>query len=274
MDPNIILTLSPADIYGRAADAFRLPHNRDYYVPPAAIFDDGPSRETTPKETEINETPTVNLEYLPRIIFTFDQKVKVPGQISFGSDPKPCDIVLGPRRGAYNISYQHFCITFDHKRRPILKDSSTNGVIVRYDKQAQHERRNHFRWILFDEFEKVRVEVQIKGLAVRVHIPKHGDDARGRAYKQNVDNFMAKAPSDLDLIANIGLEGPSVPSSAVLTSNQESIYLSRRELGRGNFGKVCVVVNASTGDEYAGKEFFQKTGWEREIDIMKRLHHV
>ena len=37
-DVNDILILPPADKYGLAADAFRLPHNRDRFVAPSAIF--------------------------------------------------------------------------------------------------------------------------------------------------------------------------------------------------------------------------------------------
>ena len=52
-------------------------------------------------------------------------------------------------------------MTFDHKRLPVLTDASTNGVIVSYDGQAKDERRNHFRLILFDRFDKINVEVQV-----------------------------------------------------------------------------------------------------------------
>ena len=275
-DPKVILILSPADKYGRAADAFRLPHNRDRCVAPSAIFDDGPSRETTPAaEVRTDGNPADNLEDLHRIVLTFDQDVKVPGRMSFGTDPKLCDVLLAPKRGGYKISYLHFHISFDHKRRPILKDASTNGTIVSYDEQAKDERRNHFQWILFNDYREVRVEVQIGGLAFNVHAPKHDENkSRQMEYERNVDNFMANALSDIDAVVNMRLDGPSVPSSNVLASNQDHIYLKRNELGRGGFGKVCRMVNASTGDEYAGKEFFCKTGWEREVEIMKRLRHV
>lgn len=272
MDPNIILVLSPADNFGRAADAFRLPHNRGRYVPPSV--DNGPSRENTPAEELTDENPPQNIEDFHRIVLTFDQEVKVPGCVSFGTDPNVCDVLLAPHRGGYNISYRHFCITFDHKRRPLLKDASTNGVIVSYDDQAKDERRSHFQWIIFDDFQNIHVEVQMKGLAFNVHLPKHEDDTPKRIYEQNVDRFMADAPSDIGTMGNMRLHGPSVPSSAVLSSNQTPIYLERYELGRGAFGKVSKMVDVSTGDEYAGKEFFHKKGWKREIEIMKRLCHV
>lgn len=52
------------------------------------------------------------------------------------------------------------------------------------------------------------------------------------------------------------------------------MYLKREKLGEGAFGRVRKVVNASTGHEYAAKEFFHKSGWEKEIEIMKHLYHV
>lgn len=116
--------------------------------------------------------------------------------------------------------------------------------------------------------------MQIKGLAFKVHVPEHRDEAYKKKYEQNVNRFMAKAPSDIEGLGRIRLRDRSVPSSAVLSCNQDSIYLDLEELGRGTFGKVCKIVNASTGNEYAGKTFFRNAGWEKEIEIMKRLHHV
>lgn len=269
-DPNIILTLSPADEYGLAADAIRLPHNRARYVPPSAALDDGPSRETTPAAGWSGRT----LDCLHRIILTFDQEVKVPGRVSFGTDPNLCDVLLASKRGQYNISHLHFYITFDAQRRPTLNDCSTNGTAVGYDGQAEDERRNHFRWIFFEGFEKTTVKLHKQGLGFNVHLPNHDDDTCKMNYNQNVDRVMANAPPGLLAMGSIQLHEPSVSSSAVLASNQEPVYIYLYELGRGAFGKVYRVINASTGDESAGKEFFYKTGWKREIEIMQRLHHV
>jgi len=52
------------------------------------------------------------------------------------------------------------------------------------------------------------------------------------------------------------------------------VYVKRGELGKGAFGRVRMVVDASTAVKYAGKEFFDGTGWEKEIKILKNLCHV
>ena len=101
MDPSIILILTPADKYGQAANAFRLPHNRSYYIPPV-IPDNGSSQENTPADWTKNKH-FKNLEDFYQIMIIFNQKVKLPGCVTFGTDPKVCDVLLTPKRGGYNI---------------------------------------------------------------------------------------------------------------------------------------------------------------------------
>ena len=270
-DPNVWLILTPDDNHGRAADAFRLPHNRRFYVPPTDSSDTGPSRQATPVE---NETQPNTLEHLHRLILTFDHELKVPGRVSFGTDPELCDLLLAPRRGGHNFSFRQFHITFDDKRRPILIDASTNGTAVGYDRQAKDERRNHFRWIFFDDkYKEIVVIVQKQGLSFRIHHPRH-EISRNQEYQWNLDRFIANSSSELFGFGHIRLGDPSVPSNEVVSSSQDPIYLENAEIGRGGFGRVCKVVNASTGDEYARKQFFHKTGWEQEVKIMERLFHV
>lgn len=88
---------------------------------------------------------------------------------------------------------------------------------------------------------------------------------------------MANSPP-LEVIAfdNLVLrsQGTSLAPSESLSPTRRPIYLKQGELGKGTFGLVRKVINASTGHEYAGKEFFHKKGWEKEIEIMKCLCHV
>ena len=51
------------------------------------------------------------------------------------------------------------------------------------------------------------------------------------------------------------------------------ICLKREEIGQGEFGTVCKVIDVSTGSILAGKEFY-KMEWEREVKIMRRMSHV
>lgn len=62
-DLNVILTLTPKDKFGLAADAFCLPHNGGRYLKPWAFTDDGPSRETTPVDSGDGEPVANSLEF-------------------------------------------------------------------------------------------------------------------------------------------------------------------------------------------------------------------
>lgn len=146
-DPNTIIILSPADKYGLALEACRLEHNKDRYLQPSG-FDDGPSREVTPADSEISGISVDPLEYLHRTILDFRQQFKVPGRISFGSVPEKCDVLLTSKRRHHNVSGVHFYITFDNQYRPVLEDVSSGGTIVSYGNHAKGQRRHHFPWTL------------------------------------------------------------------------------------------------------------------------------
>lgn len=277
-DPNVFLTLTPDDRWGLSADGFRLPHNSARYFEPSA-FDDGPSRETTPSCSVHNETPVCELEYFHRVELRFDQDTKVKGRVSFGSDPARSDVLLTLKRGQYGISGVHFCITFDDQQRPVIRDVSMNGLTVSYDGQAKGERRKHFQWILFPEYNEIGVTLPLQynqELAINVHLPQHYRTHR-KDYKNKVQGFMNGSSEDYEVaIDNLTLrsQNTSFAPSESLSPTKRPVYLRREELGHGAYGRVRKVVNATTGFEYAGKEFFHSTGWEREIDIIKKLRHV
>ncbi|OAG36035.1 hypothetical protein AYO21_09753 [Fonsecaea monophora] len=275
-DMNTFLTLTPRDEFGLAADAFRLPHNSSRYERPVALLDDGPSRETTPQAPEDEGTPVDLLENHHRIRLSFDQQTKVKGRVTFGSDPELCDVLLTSRRGQYRVSGQHFCITFDAEKRPVIKDTSTNGLIVSYSRQAEHELRRHFQWIIFPDFDTITVKMWKKnGLEFDVHLPRH-HKTHVREYQENATRYTADAPPEhLVALNNLAFHSTetSLAASEDLPSDKRPLYLRLSILGTGAFGRVWRVVNASTGAEYAKKEFFRPRGWEKEIEIMKELVH-
>ncbi|KAK5214658.1 hypothetical protein LTR72_012191, partial [Exophiala xenobiotica] len=173
--PNVFLTLTPYDELGLALKAFRLPHNSVRYMEPS-IYDDGPSRETTPSYSVASETSVNELEYLHRIRLRFDHETKVKGRLTFGSDPARSDVLLTSKRRQYGISGVHFYITFDAKQRPVIQDMSLNGLTVSYDGQAKDERRKHFHWIFFTGYREIRVTLPLphnQELAFNVHLPQH-----------------------------------------------------------------------------------------------------
>jgi serine/threonine protein kinase len=274
-DLNTILTLTPKDEFGLTADAFRLPHNISRYLKPSAFMDDGLSRETTPFDAGNNEPAVNDLEYFHRIRLSFDQETRVKGRVTFGSDPNRCDVLLASRRGQHYTSGLHFYVTFDDQQRPVIKDVSTNGLRVSYDGQAKYERRDHFQWIIFPKFETITVVLRKQGLAFDIHLPKHYK-THPRKYKDNVKSFMTDAPQEhLVVFNNLALrsQDTSLAPSEILSPSKRPIYLEYTKLGHGAYGQVYKVVDASTGFEYAGKEFFSMKGW-KEIEIMRRLRHV
>lgn len=277
-DPNVFLTLTPDDRWGLSADGFRLPQNSTRYFEPST-YDDGPSRETTPSYSVVSETSVNELEYFHRLELRFDQDTKVKGRVNFGSDPARSDVLLTLKRGQHGISSVHFCITFDDQQRPIIRDMSMNGLTVSYDGQAKDERRKHFQWIFFTGYKEIRVKLQVKHnqeLAFLVHLPQHYMTHQAE-YENKVKGFMNGASEDYEVaIDNLTLrsQNTSLAPSESLSPTKRPVYLRREELGHGAYGRVRKVVVATTGLEYAGKEFFHSTGWEREIDIMRKLRHV
>ena len=266
-DPNLILTLTPNDKWGLAIDSFHLPHNSIRYVKPSPI-----SRETTPGDPVKNEHPVNDLEYFHRIQLRFDHETKIEGRVTFGGDPDRCDVRLVSRR-------PQFYITFDSEQRPVIWDDSNNGLTVSYDGQANGELRNHFKWICFPKYQTITVTIPLpkhRKLAFDVHLSEHCK-AGSEEYKNNVKMFMAGAPQEhLVAFDNLALrsQGTSFAPSESFSPTKRAIYLEDKEVGMGAFGQVWKVVNASTGYEYAGKEFFNEKGWEKEIEIMKHLYHV
>ncbi|KIW36302.1 hypothetical protein, variant 3 [Exophiala oligosperma] len=263
---NTFLILTPFDEWGLTIDSFRLPHNADRYVKPSPI-----SRGTTPSEYGEDETPANELDYFHRIQLRFDQETKVKGRVIFGSDPDQCDVLLESTR-------PRFYISFDSEQRPAIWDNSNNGLTVSYDGEAKDELRHHFKWIFFPGYETIRVKIPLRNnreLAFNVHLPRHYE-TRPNEYNDNVERFMDGAPPshEVDFYSlALGSPGDSFAPSESLSPSRRPVYLKREELGHGAYGRVRRVLNATTGLECAGKEFFYPSGWQREIEIMKTLRH-
>lgn len=63
-------------------------------------------------------------------------------------------------------------------------------------------------------------------------------------------------------LPNFGLRShdTSIAPSESLSPHQRPIYIEDSAIGKGSFGRVCRVVDVSTGSKYAGKEFFRGEG--------------
>ncbi|KAL9011220.1 MAG: hypothetical protein Q9173_003915 [Seirophora scorigena] len=198
-DPNLIVTLIPADKHEYAENAFRRKENKDRCLPPnRKIEDEDPvisSREATPAcplQTNQEQEDYVDPEEKHRIQLTFKHPPKDPAKgYAFGTDQQKCDVLLASR-GVRDTSGVHFHITFDvirGARYLVLRDSSTNGTAVSYG-QAEEEVRHHFTWILdLDKHDgEWKVKVHVRELVFKVELASH--QTCEAEYQRNVTEFL------------------------------------------------------------------------------------
>lgn len=209
----------------------------------------------------------------------------------FGSHPTACDIVPGgPSDG---IGASHFSITF-HEENPtwlVLKDTSRHGTAVSYHGQARDDKRNradNFTWILFpgDGEQKLILGHQIDEKLlpgapfIEFSVEVAGHESCVRAYTGLRDAYLATMRNAL----LSGLNTDSQPSTAGQTrlhspkqqAKQRPIWIDLNEIGRGAFGVVHIVVDVSTGNQYAARTLPLRTPGQmgREVNILREISHV
>jgi hypothetical protein len=150
----------------------------------------------------------------------------------FGTDEECCDVLL---LGVEGISKRHFCVTFDKKRRVVLRDISDYGTRVSYGGQGEAQLRRNFTWILFDNLDDIQVILGPNDnykIRFKVELELHNDcnDTYCKVkYHDNIDDY----------ILNLG--------------STDSIYYRVKEIGKGGFAIVNEVLDVSTGLTLAGK---------------------
>ena len=205
----------------------------------------------------------------------------------FGWGPD-CDIQLvdrknlqpGDRDKVKNVSQRHFSITFDAQRGVILRDTSTNGTTVSYDAQAKDEIRSYFTWIIFPGFKTIEASIPSAELSFKIQLGSH--DSCEAQFFANVDAVLPQRLRTEDSMLaspimqlNMRSRDTSVAASGAGTPRHGPIYLLRKQIGKGTFGKVYTVIDVSTGNQYAGKSFFEQDyKLDREVAIMKEVKHV
>ncbi|PGG96978.1 serine/threonine protein kinase [Helicocarpus griseus UAMH5409] len=195
---------------------------------------------------------------------------------AFGTEPERCDVLLAPKRRQGGISGVHFYITFDREGRVVLRDQSTRKTSVSYDGWGAQHRRRNFRWILFPQTVRTSTVHLPGSFALEIIAPPVHHVCKTK-YKNNVQSYLEASSS-----TELGLGGLYFDS--MITTRPDSptdgpIYFPIKKLGEGGFGMVRLVVDVSTGVEYASKEPREDMNesslaeFQHELKIMQNLDH-
>ncbi|KKZ64590.1 hypothetical protein EMCG_09486 [[Emmonsia] crescens] len=284
-DPNLIAWLYPYDRSPHAINAITDPDNSSLHFPPMLQKDAAPSlqsRESTP-EREDNNEEHLNYLYDEGLQLTFSNRPKGDKGFCLGRDKEKCDIFLPDKQRRDGISACHCYFTFDNQNRLILRDESSNGTIVAYDKKGAERRRN-FTWILGghsvpDEIKEITIQFH-RSLQFQIVVPKAWKDPD--QYSANIKQFRQQMNASDDLyLGKLGIRSghTTAPLSQVQTPTPDPILLEQKVLGSGSFGVVTHHWDVSTGVEYACKKPLgtlnkkMQQSWEKEVRIMGRITH-
>ncbi|RMD43003.1 hypothetical protein DV735_g2086, partial [Chaetothyriales sp. CBS 134920] len=245
------------------------------------------SRETTAEleDYQIKEDAD-RLDQLHSVVLKFSDPTYKNGKgIMFGWNLDTCDIVLPRLEG---ISREHCYLTFDHKHRLILEDTSTNGTMVIYDEQGKINKKK-FRWIIggdpfvANSFQVISIQIHEK-VRFRIVVPK--SDTSLSEYKDSVDGFLRylsqlgiqdrpNTVANSDFVSGVASAYSLLVRPVTPVPTTDSILLRCELLGEGRFGYVDHVWDVSTGAEYASKVFSdaKRFDWKGEINRMIILSH-
>ncbi|KAK3687147.1 kinase-like domain-containing protein [Podospora appendiculata] len=243
----------------------------------------GAREATEPLEGANTDTQQDDLNSLPYLELRFSDGPRASTGFVFGKDPDVSDVVLPSIPG---ISRQHFALTYkntfeDGRYRLVVRDlGSLRGTTVTYNAKGEHLRRK-FDWIIAGfEFPN-----QAKSIIIQLHddvkfriVVAHHDVASS-AYISNVERFLQGAAQSDALLGALRLQsGPHTErATAAHTPTNAPVFVNRGVIARGNFGTVSHRWNVSTGEEYGCKKpterEFSRADWQKEISIMKGVHH-
>ena len=248
----------------RTRTAWAYGHNKLNYV--GASFQGFPERErasrgVTPLDAD-NGTSSHAKDSEPEIRLSFSRP---PRNISkgwvFGGDQNTCDIYCGEPQMVpfYNIGRQTFSITINKHANVILKHlRNTNRTQVKYGTQKAGDRKE-FVWILFPMENEIVVTTanQLK-FSVIVTDPR----TQTTLHKTLLVQFMKGIRDSMPSIPLLPVDSGTTTADTSLASAPETCtcpfyYIHKdRPLGYGSFGGVFVVMDVSTGINYAGKRFY------------------
>ncbi|KAK3669998.1 Protein kinase protein rad53 [Recurvomyces mirabilis] len=233
------------------------------------------SRETTAPLSDVEDDDAKEIVREKGFQLTFTHGPKTGRGYMLGTDANSCDIILPQSKG---VSRCHCYLTFDHERRLILRDCSSNGTVVTFDGKGG-EKRRHFTWILGGH----EVPNDTKTIVIQLHAMLKFQIVVTKPtfpgiYFENVDEFLGEnaVPTQLPLGA-LGIRSiasTAAPSGA-RTPEQAPVLLEQETLGRGAYGVVHRVWDVSTGREYASKSFtnLDRSDWKNEAHMMRQGPH-
>ena len=260
-----------------ARDCLNLPQNDHLIVTQRVLRQDAEQRRTARGQTPLDDTYSSSFQNGRYLWLRFSQPPKSRMGIVAGCNPRSD---IGMPQGNSRISWYHFALQFDSKYELMMADlDSTCGTVVRYDNHNPGPRRNG-RWIIGgDAFlsDVSTITVEAHNARFEVIVPQR--DAASRTYQAQVDRFkrsVALDPNFADLELSRSRPDTRRPTGTH-TPSTAPIHI-KQERGRGSFGVVCKVWDATTGQQWAeksalGNRFSQST-WKKEIDIMRGLRHV
>lgn len=215
----------------------------------------------------------------PYIQITLDVIPKTSYGIVFGCDLQN-DVVLPDVCG---VSGHHFSITFDDKKRLILRDlNSTSGTEVTYGDTAEGF-RSDFTWIVggVSQTRDRNIIVSV-GTKIQFRIVSETSTVADAEFSAGVDRLLLGSVTGAGLFDSITarLLSPAGLTGAGNAAKQDAVYVEKY-LSSGTFGTVTYLWNVSTGQEMVLKEpncgrvsAGALRDWKHEAEIMKLLRHV
>ncbi len=281
---NVIACLFSADRKSQAQNVIFMRQNRERYIlSQRESQPEHDSRESTISENDENNAST----HYSKLQLIFNSRFKVSQEFMIETNENCCDIVLSKSN---KISRRHYCLTFDKKRRLILRDLLMNEIIVTYDEQEKEKRRiivtkndkeretcHHFTWILSDvELNEIkRIVVKIDDIEFSILISKR--QTHFVLYNNHVDRFLQETNANNELsfdALSIQSTTSIVQHSEIDTFNlQKSIYIDQFMLDNDQFSIVNRVWDVSTEFVYVFKKFFnmKKFEWKKKAFIMSQI---
>ena len=266
----------------RTRQAWAHPHNKPFYKP--ASFQgfsvrDGGERERTPGDDEMSSNGHVQ-DTEPELRLYLNKR---PKDISkgwvFGSDQSACDIYCGEHSKSeqYNIGRQTFSMMINRQSQVILKHlNNTNRTLVSYGTQKLGDRQL-FVWIMFPHCRMFVISAKQLKFKVIVVDPTALTGPSRELHMRLRSQFIKDAEDSMLSMPHLSVDsGPINPNSSLVnTPKTQPFYYVRKDrlLGSGSFGKVYIVVDVSTGIEYAGKMFYGAVD-RNEADILAKQNHV